>query len=275
MKRFRSLKENIMKKVKLCLSLLACVITAQMLTTSSVHAQWGVVKGKFVLDGDVPAAEKIVPNKDVAVCGKKQLFQEELVVSADGEIANVAIWLYVKGGDAKPPVHASYRLAARRKVVLDNDGCRFDPHVAVLTTGQPLELKNSDPVVHNTAINFFANTPINPTLPIGAALAYKFDMGERLPSPVACSIHPWMKGYLLLLDHPYAKVSSATGEFEIKNVPAGVWNFRVWQEKAGYVSDVSIDGVKTEWKKGIVQVDVKEGETTDLGTVAISAELFK
>jgi hypothetical protein len=44
-----------------------------------------------------------------------------------------------------------------------------------------------------------------------------------------------MKGFWVVVDHPYATVTAADGTFEIKNLPAGEHEFIVWQEAAGYI----------------------------------------
>ncbi|MGC4002959.1 MAG: hypothetical protein QM811_07435 [Pirellulales bacterium] len=38
--------------------------------------------------------------------------------------------------------------------------------------------------------------------------------------PIACSIHAWMKGYVAVVNHPWAVVTGPDGSFEIKGVPA-------------------------------------------------------
>ena len=50
--------------------------------------------------------------------------------------------------------------------------------------------------------------------------------------PVVCNIHPWMKAYILSLDHPYMAVTGEDGTFEIKNMPAGQHEFQFWHEIA-------------------------------------------
>ena len=58
-------------------------------------------------------------------------------------------------------VHPDYAKTAKDKVVLDNQHCRFEPHVLAMRTSQPLEVKNSDPFAHNTNIAGVANSLAN------------------------------------------------------------------------------------------------------------------
>ena len=66
--------------------------------------------------------------------------------------------IFLGPSDPVPPIHEDYKKAAKEPVILDNLKCRFHPHVAVLQVGQPLILKNSDSVGHNTKIDFPRST---------------------------------------------------------------------------------------------------------------------
>src|SRR5207248_1886685 len=61
-------------------------------------------------------------------------------------------------------------------------------------------------------------------------------VAERRPMALACDIHPWMKGYMMVFNHPFFAVTKEDGLFEITGVPAGAQNLVVWQEKVGYVT---------------------------------------
>ncbi len=140
------------------------------------------------------------------------------------------------------PIHEDYLALEKEVVKLDNNSCRFDPHIALIWTRQKVVLGNSDPVGHNVKIDCRDNPQSNDTIPSGGTIEKQFDKAERFPAPVSCSIHPWMKGWLVIRDTPYMAVTDADGKFEIKNLPAGEWQFMFWQEQAGYVSNVKIDG---------------------------------
>ena len=231
---------------------------------------WGHLKGKFIVTG-APAPEKItVSGNDVAVCGKFDLVSESIVAGPEGELANVILTLYTPRGDEPVAPHESYAKTADASVVMDNKDCRFDPHVTLLRTSQTLVIKNSDPVGHNTKIES-QNNPINPIIPPGQSLEETgFDKPERLPVGASCSIHSWMKGYLVVLDSPYMAATDEQGEFLMENLPAGKHTFTVWHEASGYVSDVQVNGSAKSWSRGRVDVIIRDGETTDLGEVKVS-----
>lgn len=248
-----------------CLSLLVAVAVAT-LASSAEAQQWGSLKGQFVYDGAVPTPTKLEPNKDVEVCGKCALFGESLTVDPTSKgIANIVIYCRTRGVKVNPEVTA----ALPETVELDNDCCRFEPHVAVLTLDQTLTILNSDAVGHNAACAPLGDTPFNPIIPPNGKVTHKFGRAQRVPQPVSCSIHPWMKGWVLPLDHPYFAVTDAEGKFEIKGLPAGEeLEFQVWQEKAGYLE------AKSDWKRGQFEATIP-ADGLDLGTIKVAASEFE
>jgi len=229
---------------------------------------WGDLKVRFAYDGANPASKPINVTKDQEFCGKFGLVDESIVVSPEnGGIQNVIATLY-QARDAGPmPIHESYLAHATDSVVLDNKNCRFEPHVVPLWTTQTLVIKNSDPVGHNTNGSTFANTAFNVIIPSGGQIEQKLAQPERLPAKAACSIHPWMTSWLVVQDNPYIGVSDKDGVLELKNLPQGEWTIQFWQEAAGYVQDVKVNGKATEWKRGRVDVKIENGKATDLGSV--------
>ena len=104
-------------------------------------AEWASLKGRFVFDGTPPAPAEITADKDVEVCGKHKLVNEELVVSDDKGIANVVLFVRSKDVTVHPDLEDGSKADP---VVLDNKDCRFEPHVGFVQTGQTLTIKNSD-----------------------------------------------------------------------------------------------------------------------------------
>jgi plastocyanin len=229
---------------------------------------WGSLKGRFIFDGTAPAAPALNVDKDQAICGNKGLVNEELVVDAKGNIANVGLWVL-----GKVAVHPDYEKTANDTVILDNKGCRFEPHVVGVRVGQTLSVKNDDPVAHNSFLGG-ANLQGNPLIAVGGSSEFKVEGLEKVPVPVSCSIHTWMKSKVLVRPNPYFAVSAADGTFEIKNLPAGDLQFKVWQEKAGYVTDATVDGKAEKWEKGVMKVAIPAGGTKDLGDIKLGADQF-
>ncbi len=249
-------------------------ILALLLTSNVVAEEWGDLSATFVYGGDAPTASLLTATKDQEVCGKQKLFDESVVVnSGNNGIANVVGYLYLKRG-AEAPIHESYAETAGAEVPLDNLDCRFDPHICAMRTSQTLLIGNKDPIGHNTKIDAAKNPAVNDIIPADGSTTKKFEIEERLPVRVSCSIHPWMNGWLLVKENPYFAVSDADGKLEIKNLPAGTWTFQFWHEVPGYIADVSKDGAAEQWKKGRVEIEIKAGDN-DLGQIEIPASVFK
>ena len=246
-------------------------------------AEWGNLSGRFVYDGVPPTPEKLKITSDQPVCGKHDLKSELLVVNPQNKgVQNIIVYLYQNklGARLTPydskevPIHEDYLALEKEVVTMDNNACRFEPHIALVWTRQKVVLGNSDPVGHNVKIDCRDNPQSNDTIPSGGTIEKKFDKAERFPAPVSCSIHPWMKGWIVVRDTPYMAVTDANGKFEIKNLPAGEWQFMFWQEQAGYVSSVKINGKPEEWKRGLKTITIKPGPQ-DLGDMLLAPDLFK
>jgi hypothetical protein len=230
-------------------------------------ADWGNLSGQFIDTAAVPAATKLTIDKDQGYCGPLNLVSEALVVGKKGELANVVVMLKPKLGE-KVKVNPDLVKGLPASVTLDNKGCRFDPHIVGMTTQQKLILKNADPMAHNSKLEPFANAGSNPLIPSGQSTDEKFPVQENLPVKVTCSIHSWMSGWIVVRDTPYFAISDAQGKFEIKDLPVGEYNFVLWQEKIGYLKEVTIGGKTIKLEKGILKQKIASGANA-LGEIKV------
>ena len=76
-------------------------------------------------------------------------------------------------------------------------------------------------------------------------------------------MHSWMKGRLLVRHSPYNVMTDKDGNFEIKNLPVGKHKFQFWQTR--YLQLTNGDGKKLTDRRGTIEIEIKEGETVDLG----------
>ncbi|MEX0936713.1 MAG: hypothetical protein WDZ59_02555 [Pirellulales bacterium] len=242
-------------------------------TSGDATEGWGDVVGQFVYVGTPPVPEKVSLTKDTEVCSMHHPVDESLMVAEDGGVANIVVHLRPARGQTVSRVHPDYESTADEHIVLDNQFCRFDPHVALLRTSQTLEIKNSDPVPHNTNVKFVSGQGFNPIVPAGESSEQQISQSEAFPGTVSCNIHPWMAGWVVVQDHPYMAVSAKDGTFTIKNLPTGEHEFQLWQEKVGFLADTSTAKGATN-RQGRVTLTIEPG-TNDLGKIELPAAMFE
>ena len=238
-------------------------------TTTQVKADgWGSLEGVFTYDGAFSAA-RLAINKDVDFCGRSPLTDESLVVGARGALANVVVICRSRN----LPVHEDYAASADAVVNLDNDKCRFEPHVCLLRLSQTLRVRNPDPVAHNTNIQPPGDEGVNPILPATEEITHRFMRQQSTPFKVSCNIHPWMACYVLPRENPYAAVTDKDGKFKIANLPAGIeLEFQVWHER-GAGSGGALEA-KEEWKRGRFKLIIPKDGSETL-EVKVSPDAFR
>ena len=192
-------------------------------------ANAGKVTGTVSLDGTAPKNEAIKMNAD-PVClreAKGPQMQETYMVGSDGKsLANV--FVYVKDGLGNYVYDTPTEPAK-----IDQKECRYHPHVFGMRVGQPLEIVNSDPTLHNIHAMPKVNQEFNNGQPIqGMKMTHTFTAKEVMV-PFKCDVHGWMNAYVGVLDYPYFAVTKDDGKFELKDLPAGTYTIEAWHEKLG------------------------------------------
>ncbi len=188
------------------------------------------IRGVVTFDGEAPVMSEIDMSEE-PVCAEKYAPgppMTEQVVVADGLLANV--FVYVKEGlQGEWPAPADV-------VELDQDGCRYRPHVVGVQAGQTLLIRNSDAVLHNINTQPTANRGFNISQPqVGMESRREFSRAEVM-IPVKCDVHGWMSAYVGVVDHPYFAVSGGDGAFTIGSLPPGTYTVEAWHEAYGAVT---------------------------------------
>ena len=189
----------------------------------------GDVKGTVTLDGTAPKNEPIKMAAD-PVCVKENptpQFQETYMVGSDGKaLANV--FVYVKDGLGS----YTYDMPTT-PATIDQKECRYHPHVFGMRVGQPLEIVNSDPTLHNIHAQPKLNQEFNNGQPVqGMKMTHTFTVKEVMV-PFKCDVHGWMNAYVGVLDHPYFAISDKDGKFDMPMLPPGTYTIEAWHEKLG------------------------------------------
>ncbi len=181
------------------------------------------VRGTVRYDGTPPSARTFVPNKDTEVCGTAERVAGDLLVDADLGIGNVVVSLV----DA-PAVDMDVTV----KAMVDQKGCLFNPRVVQVAVGAPMVFLNNDNIFHNIHTKGTVNTPLNKAQP-----GFMKRVTESFANPeifeVACDVHSWMKGWIVVQEHPYYAVTSTDGTYALTDVSDGTYTVRFWHETLG------------------------------------------
>ena len=187
----------------------------------------GNVSGAITLEGMPPAPEEIRMNSDPVCLSEATDTQTEYYVVGDsGGLGNV--FVYVKEGlegQTFPP--------AAGNVSLDQDGCRYQPHVFGIRVGQTLEIVNNDPTLHNIHATPSANAEFNMGQPIEGMRFERTFTAPEIMVPFKCDVHGWMNAWVGVLDHPYFAVTGPDGTFDVSGLPPGDYVIEAWHEMLG------------------------------------------
>ncbi len=225
---------------------LMIIVIITSIFASSIFA--GSLTGRVNFEGKGPKQKTLKMDAD-PVCGashKTPVYRESFVLSEDGYLKNVIVFLNNVKYDGKAPT---------TQAVIDQKGCIYSPHVQGIMAGQELLIKNSDATLHNIHGLPKINSEFNFAMPkVVKEKAIKIDKVENYIK-IKCDVHPWMTSYVSVFDHPFFSVTDDTGSFKIENIPPGEYEVIAWQEKFK-------DKKTKEWKTLSASVTIAEGETT-------------
>jgi len=218
----------------------ALAVIADTRVSSAAESGLGTLEGSVRLagEGQVPSPTMVANTTDPTVCGQLQTLDDLLVSNDNRGIQHAIITLTDVPKEKIPPLQPD-------QLVLDNRGCRFVPHVSVLTVGSTIKALNSDPVLHT--VHLYGVVEANLALPA---------QRSRVTTPIAqqgllivrCDVHGWMQAFIQVDDHPFHAVSDATGSFRIKEIPAGTYRLKSWHEQLHEQKTiVRIEAGQTAW----------------------------
>jgi hypothetical protein len=199
----------------------------------------GTIHGVVRLHGDTKAIGSLEITKDPAICGRKKP-SPRLVVGPRGGVQNAVVFLEAIGEGKK--------IDKTTNRILNQHTCEYEPHVSILPFGQPLEIVNSDPILHNVHaydLQAESRSLFNIAQPIkgqhSAVRATQFTHPGFVLATCDAG-HPWMSAYIVVAEHPYYAVTDSKGAFVLPNVPPGSYKMKMWHE--------GVTIVKTETENG-------------------------
>jgi plastocyanin len=189
----------------------------------------GMITGVVRFEGALPRPKQTKLSPDCANCAPGPIAPDEAMILGDGNIIQNAVVSIDAVGEGGFSFTAD-------PVTIDQKGCVYSPHVVAVNTAQKISFSNSDPLVHNVLLKGLVSMnkghesgapPIE--VPLPGLAGY---IGSE------CSYHSWMGCHIHIFDHPYFALTGADGRFSLKNVPAGTYRIKVWQEVLGVATQV-------------------------------------
>jgi len=183
----------------------------------------GKITGTVIFEG-VPPVRKDLKRDTDPYCAKNPALADDVIVTK-GKLKDVFVRLKnVPAG----------RITAPPAPVIDQRDCTYSPRVIGVAPGAKIAVRNSDGTFHNV------NGSVSGKLLWNKPMAAKdpdlaLDAGARPGEviDVVCNVHPWMRAYAVVVDHPYFGVTGEDGTFTIGNLPAGAYTLEAWHPKLG------------------------------------------
>lgn len=224
-------RSQLVKRVFVSVAGCAAVLAAlgawspwQVAGTAVAGAGSGTISGTVTYKGKPPARQALDRGTD-PVCASKPTLSEKIVVTG-GKLRDVHVGI-AAGAAGK---HA----APGAPVMVDQLECMYRPRVVGVMQGQKLAVRNSDPTYHNVRGTKHEHTEWNLGQPASAPDIVREALGK--PGEVVtlrCDIHPWMRAYAVITDHPFFDVTGDDGAFTVKNVPPGRYTLEAWHPELG------------------------------------------
>lgn len=184
----------------------------------------GTIVGRVTFQGGVPPSKVHKVTQNPKICGTTRTAQPLILDGSSKGVRDAVVSLEnLKKSPAKGP---------DEKVTISNRNCAYVPRISTITVGQFLEIKNEDPLLHNTHIWLGKKTIINVAQVAGGRPIKKRIKRSGLMR-VKCDRHKFMEAYLVAFDHPYYSLTNDSGQFHIMGVPPGRHEVTVWHETLG------------------------------------------
>jgi plastocyanin len=230
------------------LALLAAAVVAPSAAANEGAQSGGSISGVIKVK-DPGRRKKIKMDADAkcAALHSETPLSDELVADEAGNVQYAIV--YVSKG------HEGKNLPAPKEpAVIDQKGCRYEPHVVSMMIGQDLLIRNSDDLLHNIHALPFENKEFNFGQP-SKGMEEKKQFTKKEIVKVKCDVHPWMSAWIGVFEHPLHAVTAAGGKFEIKGVPAGKYTVTIWHEK---YKDVNVEVEVKDGAAAAVNVEMAE-----------------
>jgi hypothetical protein len=184
----------------------------------------GVITGVVKWSGPMLKDLSLPVSKNADVCdpsNQRSRNLERLEIGSDGGVANTVVFLKnIEKGKAMdlPPARQS----------LNQKNCRYEPHILLVPKDGNLQMKSSDPILHN--IHMVGAAVYNLPFPIQDKILSRPMHHDGVIDLKCDAGHVWMNAEVVVATNPYYAVTDQHGGFELTNVPPGEYVITAWHE---------------------------------------------
>ena len=197
-----------------------------------------------VVGKNLPGSHSMNVEVDPDVCGKTHSL-ENTKVSPEGYLQNAVVWL------ESPSLKTIAPVGADQALVIDN--CDLSPRVVLLSPQSLLEISSKDSILFQIRSKGQKNPKqVRPLPPNLQKVSFRFREPEIVP--ISCDLHPWMKAFIVVMSHPFYRITNTVGDAKFPKVPYGEYDLYLWHEIFGqkkWANKVSIKskstGLKIDW----------------------------
>src|SRR5262245_34471074 len=157
------------------------------------------------------------PDGQITVTG-----QIEFGASKKRDSSNAVVWFTPVGDRVRT------RTGNQRGQLLQKHKT-FSPHVLVVRVGSSVDFPNQDPFFHNVFSLFEGKRFDLGLYEAGTNRTVTFNRVGV--SYIFCNIHPEMSAVVISLNTPFYGISDRNGMISIPDVPAGLYEMGVWDER--------------------------------------------
>lgn len=194
----------------------------------------GIIEGAVIYRGPIPkspVANDAGTRRDLITVDR-----------ARGGLQYVAAWVIAGPNSDRNASAATGNAANPERAKMDQLNHEFVPRVLAVRSGEPVQFTNSDPANHNVrATSPQQANQFNVFTGIDGSHLHRFVSNpEHRPVVIGCDIHPWMRGWIYVFEHPHFDVTDAQGRFQIAGLPPGEYTLAVRQPDIGYNKEIRV-----------------------------------
>jgi len=187
----------------------------------------GSIAGQVIYKGTLPQTIEYKVTRDQEFCGTKRTYTPIGIDPTSKGVQGAAVSI------RSTPLLKDSRQP--QTSILMNQNCMFLPHILTTRVKDILEIRNNDPILHNTHIRRGKKTFINVALVVDG-LPIRKHLKKSGVMKVECNAHKFMQAYILAFDHPFYSLTNPSGNFQISEVPPGQHKLDVWHEFLGHLT---------------------------------------